>query len=235
VTAEPERFDEAVEWFAARFPITEQLSEALGDYAGERGWTIAGVAQLDVVNDVHASLTRAIESGIPFEEWRAEVRDKLTAAWGRPNSPRIETIFRNATSQSYNAGRWRQMHEPSVLALRPFGMFDGVDDSRQSPICRAWDGKILPLEEFAARDACPQLHHRCRSSIRSMRAAEAERRGVTTTPPTEQADEGFGREPTGPPWQPKQDTYPAALWSSYQDKAQDLRENSKRRIAKPTE
>ena len=223
VTAEPSRFDEAVEWFAGRFPTTEETAAEIDGYAEQRAFKIAGVAQLEVVQQVHESLTDAIATGIPFEEWQRQIRDDLTKAWGRPDSHRIETIFRNANQQSYNAGRWRQMHHPDVVGLRPYGFFDGVVDSRQTDICRNWDGTILPLEEFAQRGACPQLHHRCRSNIRSITEREAKRRGgVTAEVPTDTADAGFGQAPTEADWQPDPSKYDPGLFATYEAKRQTL-------------
>lgn len=228
LSAEPSRFDDAVKWFSARFPVTEEIANELGDYAGPRAWKIAGVTQLDVVQEVHSSLTAAIASGIPLEEWKKSIEKTLTESWGRKDSHRIETIFRNSTQQAYNAGRWRQMHDPVVLALRPYGMFDGVDDSRITPVCKAWDGTVLPLEQFAAQGACPQLHHRCRSQIRSIRESEAKRRGITTTPPTETASEGFGAAPDLSDWQPDPTKYDPALFATFTAKQAEIAEQAKR-------
>jgi SPP1 gp7 family putative phage head morphogenesis protein len=228
VSAAASKFAEAVSWFGNRLPVTDQLAAELGAYTGPRAFTIAGVTQLDVVNDVHRSLERAIADGIPFDEWKAEVQDKLTKAWGRKDSARIETIFINANQQAYNAGRWAQMTDPAVLPLRPFGFFDGVADSRQSPICRECDGTILPLSDPWWATHSPQLHHRCRSQIRTLRESDARRRGVTAAPPTKDADEGFGLTPTLSGWAPEPQKYPPDLWSEYQRKAAEIEASATR-------
>lgn len=233
VTAEPERFEEAISWFADRFPLTEELAAELADYAGPRAWTIAGVTQLEVVQFVHDELERAIADGIPFEEWQKTVEPRLTEAWGRRDSARMQTVFINATQQSYNAGRWAQMTDPSVLSLRPYGLYDSVVDDRTSPFCRAWDGVILPLEEFAARGACPQTHHRCRASIRNIRKTDADRRGgQSTTLPSERAADGFGAAPTTARWQPDQAKYEPTIWNEYQRKAAELEKSPRPRMKK---
>lgn len=229
VTTEPDRFDEAVEWFAGRFPITEELEASLGEFAGPRAWTIAGVTQLDVVQYVHSSLERAIADGVPFATWQAEVEDRLIEAWGKRDSARLETVFINATQQSYNAGRWEQMNDPDVVRFRPFGMYDAVIDDFTTVFCRNWDGKILPIQEFAQRGACPQTHHRCRAGIRSLRPSEAERRGgVSTTLPSETAAPGFGQDPSKSSWKPEPKKYDAGLFAEYERKRAELEETAKR-------
>lgn len=231
-TADVERFDDAVEWFANRFPITEELADELGDYAGPRAWTVAGVAQLDIVMQVHASILRALSRGTPFDEWKREISATLTAAWGAKNAHRIETIFRNATSQALSAGRWRQITDPDVMTLRPYGLFDAVLDARTSDICEEWDGTILPLDEFAQRGAVPQLHHRCRSQIRSITQREAFRRGVTDRLPDATAQTGFGKAPTEADWSPDSRDYSASLFAEYERKRAELERKAKRKKAK---
>lgn len=204
-TVDPDRFDEAMEEFLSRRIVSRDEADQIADYAKRRAWWISGVAQMDVVRDVHESLTRAMESGIPFEEWRDEVEEKLTAAWGRPNSHRIETIFRNATMQAANAGRWRQMHEPHVLAVRPFLQFDAVRDSVRCSICSACAGVVLTADHPWWQTHAPILHHACRCSVVSLRRETAEGKGITVSPPGVLAAKGFGVPPDlaepPKPWQ----------------------------------
>lgn len=231
-TAEPERFDEAVEWFADRFPLTTELAEQLGEYAGPRAWVIAGVTQLDIVLDVHRSLTKAIAEGTPLDQWKSEIESKLTKAWGRRNSARVETIFRNATQQSFNAGRWRQMSDPVMARLRPYARFNSITDERRTPFCKRWHGTVLHREEFARRRAVPQCHHRCRSKLDALSEREARRWGITDDVPNVQADKGFGAAPTDSEFQPDATKYPAHMFNEYQRKRDDIEEKAERRIPK---
>lgn len=234
VTAEPQRFDDAVDWFANKTPVTRDLAHQVNEYCDRRAFTIAGVAQLDVVQQAHASLVKAIEQGTPFEDWKKSVEADLTKAWGRKDGHRIETIFRNATQGSYNAGRWRQMTSPDVQLFRPYGMFDGVVDERRSAFCKAWDGVILPLQEFAARGAVPQCHHRCRSGIRNMRESEARRRMGKEAPTDVQATPGFGQPPTESEWHPDPTKYDPTLFAEYGRKRDQLKTSAKPKRLKET-
>lgn len=218
-TADPDRFDEAVEYFAGLFPVTEEIREALSEYAGERAWTIAGVAQLDIVLTVHESLLRAIELGTPLDEWKKEIADTLTEAWGKADSARLETIFRTNVQTAYNRGRWVQMTEPAMLQLRPFWMYDAILDSRTSEICRPRDRTVLPADDEWWQSNYPPLHHRCRSSVRTLRRKEAERIGVSKPPKGESPGDGFGKAPSvDQRWQPKASDYPPELWAEFERK-----------------
>lgn len=220
VTADPEEFAEASEWFRDRFPVTPDLAAKLGRYAGGRAWTISGVAQLDVVLHAYDHLLKAIENGTPFEDWQDQVEESLTKSWGEPDSARLATIFRNATQQSLNAGRYRQMTDPEVKDLRPYVLLDGINDAAQSDICEKIDGTIVHIDDPWLASHHPQLHHRCRTQEVSLSAEDAERRGVTKDLPAAKADKGFGAPPddNSKPWRPEPTDYPPELFKVYEDK-----------------
>lgn len=223
VTADPDRFEEAIAWFQRRFPVTEAVLAALGEYAGERAWTVAGIAQLDVVLDVFRSIEQAIANGTPLDEWKQEMGEKLFAAWGKRDSARVETIFLTNVQKAYNAGRWRQVKDPLVVKARPFLGYDAILDGRTSPVCKRCDGTLLPADDPWWESHVPPLHHRCRSTIRSFTKREADRRGGVKRPGEDtedsQPDEGFGAAPTvEPDWEPDLDKYPAELRKAFQGK-----------------
>ena len=235
ITAEPLRFDEAVDAFASKVPLTEDLISELAEHAGPRAWTIAGVTQLEVVQFVHGSLEKAIADGVPFETWQAEVDDALTKAWGKRDSPRMLTVFINANQGAYNAGRYAQQTDPEMLKLRPFGMYDSVVDGGTTDFCLAWDGKILPIQEFVKRGAHPATHHRCRAGIRSMRASEVDRGGGPTPAsalPTGKAPKGWGGDPTTTRFRPEPAKYDRQLWNEYQRKAAELEKSPRAPLKK---
>lgn len=206
VTADPQRFNEAADWFLKRVVLTKDEAERLGTEAGRRAFWIGGGLQLEQIQRVFDKVGTAIEQGTAFDDWRKQVKKELR------NDAHAETVFRNATQRSLNAGRWRQMREPGVLAFRPYWLFDGIDDSRQSPICRKCNRTLLPAGHPWWSTHTPLLHHKCRSSIRNMRKLEAENRGVTNVPPVEPADQGFGLSPElEPDWKPDAGTHDAEL------------------------
>jgi hypothetical protein len=195
MTEDPARFGEAIESFAGRRVVSRDEADALEGYARKRVWWISGVAQMDVANDAHKSIQKALEDGVSFDEWKRTVGPKLQAAWGHEDAHRLLTVYRNATHQAYAAGRDRQMRSPSVLALRPFHEFVSVEDGRACEVCPTCNGTILPVGHPWWLSHSPQLHHCCRCQKRSLRRTVAERRGITVDPPDVAADEGFGLPP----------------------------------------
>ncbi len=198
ISADPEEFEEAVKEFSSRRVVSRTEADTIEEYARRRAWWISGVAQMDVVQDQFESITKAMREGTPFEAWRKEAAPKLEKAWGRKNAPWIQLIFRNANMQAYNAGRWDQMHEPHILAVRPFGMLDVVNDSRTSDVCKKFLDPpiIIPLDDPRWQRLCPPFHHGCRTGVRTLRRSTAEELGITQGNPDIKVDTGWGYPPT---------------------------------------
>ncbi|MBA2724276.1 MAG: minor capsid protein [Methylibium sp.] len=196
VSADHERFDSAVAWFTQRVPITDTEFLARAEQARRQAFWMAGVTQAEVINQVHRSLAKNIADGVPFEEWKKAIGPTLSKAWieapheGR--AARTETVHRNWIQASYNRARWEQMREPAVRKHRPYLMFDGIADQRQSPICKACHGTVLPADDPWWEAHRPPLHHRCRSGLRSLTTSRALQKGINATPPKVDAQEGFG-------------------------------------------
>lgn len=212
MTADPDEFREAVDEFASRRIVTRKEADTLEAYARKRAWWISGVAQMDVVNDVHESIVEAMRKGTSFEDWKKEIGPKIENAWGREDSFRIQTIWRNATSSAYNAGRIDQMSEPHIVSVRPYWMLDVVDDLHTSTTCKPFltPPVILPSSDPWWFTHSPPLHHRCRSGIRSLRQSVAEKKGILGTAPAVDIPDGWGVDPrqAEPPKPSERDTQP---------------------------
>lgn len=232
---DPSRFDEAVEAFTSRRVVTREEADTLEGYARQRVWWISGVVQMDIVNDAHASLLKAMDEGISFEDWKREIGPKLEAAWGHRDAHRLRTIYTNATHFSYAAGRERQQRDPAVAALRPYFEFVAVEDLSECEICAACDGVVLPIDHPWWGTHSPLMHHLCRCQKRSLRAKTALATGVTQAPPEVAAGDGFGLPPdiSEPPKPVERDKPPAYEVHSelYLKQLQDSKRRKPRKIA----
>lgn len=200
VSADPVDPEEAIAWFRSRVPLTKEEWQALQEQARRKAFTVAGVAELDLLAEAWDSLARAIEQGTPYAEWANGVRNRLEAAWGRPDGQRLEAIFRTNVQMAYSSGRWVQMEDPEFKETRPYRMYDAILDSRTTRICQERNGTVLPADDPWWQRNWPPLHFNCRSGVRSLTQAEAERRGTTERPPSAPGQEGFGLAPDASEW-----------------------------------
>lgn len=210
VSADPQRFDEACDWFLKRVVLDEADALAIGTDAGRRAFWIGNGLQLTQIQRVFDEIKKANESGEPFEEWRKRVRKELT------NDAHAETVFRNATQRALNAGRYEQMRD--VQKWRPYWMHDSVLDSRTTEQCKRLDGVTLPADHEHWKTHWPPGHHRCRRGVRSLRKSEGEKR-VTNVPPIAPSDPGFGAAPDAEPiWKPDPAKHDPALMAELKRK-----------------
>lgn len=225
----PPRFDEAVEWFHERTPLTAAEWAALEAAAQQQAFKIAGFSTAEAVGAVLVSLERSTATGESFQKWKKRMESVLVAEWGdsvaNPGA-RMETIFRNATQSAYSRGRWKQQTKPEVLKRRPYFRFISVEDPRRTLICKKCGGVILPAEHPFWLSHNPPLHHRCRSSIQSLTTKQAERLGITTKVPLAKAQKGFGLSPDNP-WSPKEKDLHPALREPYRAKKKGRKKKRK--------
>ena len=206
ITADPQRFEEAIQWLLQREVITENEATRLDEDSRQRAFWIGGGLQLAQVQRVFDELNDAVANGTPFAEFRKRVRGELE------DRAHAETVFRNATQRAYNAGRWRQMRE--VRRWRPFWKFDAILDSRTSTVCETRNGVVLHADSDWWKRNWPPLHHRCRSTVRSIRE------GTIGVPPNLPATPGWGLAPDHDPiWQPDPGKHDPALLGELEKKS----------------
>lgn len=192
VTADLGRFEEAIAWFRQRTPLTHDEVGGVEDRARMHAFWLAGGVELSAVQTVFDGIADALEKGTSVEDFKRSIREKLGDMF---RGYHLETVFRNATQAAYNTGRWYQMQDPDVRRFRPFFMYDAILDSRTTPICTTLNGTVKAADDEFWLNRWPPLHHRCRSSVRSLRRTEAERRGITQGNPDTAPQLGFGLAP----------------------------------------
>lgn len=222
ISPDPVRFDEAIAAIRRKVPMTDDVWSELEQDELEFAFTVADVAQLDLVVDVYEAIERAVRDGTTLEDFKADVGDGLEEAWGEENPARVEAIFRTNVMGAYNSGRYAAAQQ--VKDERPYWRFDGPDDSRTSkdicaPIIRA--GVILPADHPWWQTHYPPLHVNCRHRAASLTKEQAEAQGITESPPHVDVPAGFGQAPSGgggSDWAPDPEDYPGELGADLDDR-----------------
>lgn len=192
-------FKEAIDWHRQREPLTDEEWRKRQDWYRRRSFTVANVAQLDLVSDVHRAIENAVADGTTLDDFKKEIGERLQAAWGADvKNPawRLEVIFRQGTLSAYGAGRYYQANDPTVLKRRPFwGLEVVVDDRTTKEICKPLVGTVLPANDPWWRVHVPPLHMLCRTALTTYTEEQAKKRGITAKPSMEPVQDGFGLAP----------------------------------------
>lgn len=194
----PTAFEDALRFFQKRMVMTDAEALKLGADASYQAFWIGGGLQVEAVGKVFDELEQALAAGESFEDFKKRVPGIFSS------DAHAQTVFRNATQQSYASGRFWQMADPEVVAARPYWMHDSVLDSGTTHQCRTLHGKVFPIEHPHWRTHYPPGHHQCRRGIRNLTKRAAEKRGIETeTPEGVTVPEGWGRlPPARPVWKP---------------------------------
>ena len=185
----------ALEYFKAK---GLQPTFAWQDMVGEEhlhAFTVANMADTDLLADVYDAVEEAIASGTPLQEFIDELRPKMQAKgwWGSQpmkdpltgqlvqattGTPwRLATIYRTNMQSAYAVGNWEQITEQADVA--PLLLYDAVDDGRTRPEHAQWDDILLPVTAKFWRTHYPPNGWNCRCGVIQLTKAEAEEFGYT--------------------------------------------------------
>lgn len=213
--ADTDRFEEALAWFRRRIPtLTAKKYSQMTARARNQAFKVAGVTNMDVLQDVFDALEKAIANGETLHDFRNRIGTKIATEWGHPDSPRVETIFRTNVQLAYSGGRERVFQDDDVRSAFPFAMYSAVMDSRTSPICRPLNGTILPVTHPWWNSHTPPLHFRCRATKVPLTAKQAGRFGTIEKPPRVSPQAGFGGDPLAG-WKPDLSRFDPSLRKAF--------------------
>lgn len=154
-------FQEAVDYQRDRVAMPRSSYDELSAEAALRAFTIAGLTRQDALETAHQLATQAIAEGLTHGEFLDALGDLLDSQDGVILSPRrLELIAQNNTAAAYAAGRYRQLHDPELLALRPYLQYPlGPNDSLTSQICLRLEGLVARADHPVWQHISPPNHH----------------------------------------------------------------------------
>lgn len=184
---------EALAFFRAKGYVTSFAWQDTWQEEHDRAFTVAKMANVDLLRDVRDAVDKAIAEGQTFQQFREAIEGRLVQAgwWGKGEmtdpltgekrlvqlgSPRrLRTIFRTNMQTAYAAGHWQQIQESKAQA--PMLMYDAVDDDRTRPEHAAWDGTILPVDDPWWQTHMPPNGWNCRCGVIQLGTDQAKEMG----------------------------------------------------------
>lgn len=187
----PER---AVEYFRSRGLRIGASWQETAQAVRAGAFSVAAVTRADVLQDIRASIDRAVAEGITYQDWLKTLRPQLAAkGWlgrnvtdpatgeilpGRGLRPRhLETVFRTNTQAAYMAGRYKAMVENSDR--RPNWMYVAVLDNRTRPRHRSLNGRVFRWDDPAWSALYPPNGYNCRCRVRALTDDEMTAEGLS--------------------------------------------------------
>lgn len=186
----PER---ALEFFRAKGLTTSFAWQDLLHEEHDHAFTVAKMADLDLLADVRRLIDRGLAEGWSRQQFINRLRPELERRgwWGRAEmtdpdtgetklvqlgSPRrLKTIFDTNLRTAYAAGHWAAIEKNAADA--PYVMYSAVLDARTRPAHRAWNGLVLRWDDPWWQTHTPPNGWNCRCSVIQLSARDLARMG----------------------------------------------------------
>lgn len=164
--------------------------------AHQDAFTVAKAMSMDVLEDIRAEVTLAMEEGIPLAEFQARLAPRLQARgwWGKrevtdPKSGkkkdawlgtpwRLNTIYQTNLQTHYQCGRFRRMTRPALKNQKPYWQYIAVMDGSTRAAHRALHGKILRVDDRLWQTHYPPNGYNCRCTVRALSEADLKDAGL---------------------------------------------------------
>ena len=159
-------FAEQLAFFRNKLKLPSSAWDDIMQAAHDRAFIVAGAAQADLVNDLHGAIAKSIENGTGLDAFRKDfnaivLKNGWTGWTGEGSAAgqawRTRIIYQTNMATSYAAGRYQQLTDPGLLAIRPYWRYvhaDGVAHPR--PLHLAWNGIVLRYDHvFWQTHFCP--------------------------------------------------------------------------------
>ncbi len=172
------------------YNLTFNYEEMLHE-AHHKAFTVAKITKLDLLKDIHKSLDKARQSGIPFEQWKKEIVPTLQKKswWGGQKltdpktgekkdvyigSNRLKTIFYTNARVSYNVGRATHQYSlPNAKYLR----YIAILDSKTRKSHKKLHGLVMHRDSPFWKKNYPQNGWNCRCSTQAYSLEQVTERG----------------------------------------------------------
>lgn len=201
-------FEEQIDFLRKKLRLPSERWTDIQRSAHDRAFMVSGAAQADLLHDLHQAVLDAAKQGAGLEAFKKDflriVQKHGWAGWtgddraidpatGLPTGNggagvawRLKIIYSTNMSQSYWAGRYRQMTDPDMLAVRPYWRYIHSELSRDPrPHHMAWHGLTLKHDHpFWQTHFAPNgWGCKCRIEAVSKREGEAAARAGLGDPP----------------------------------------------------
>ena len=225
-------FDEAVDYFKERVPVTAREFYKIADGYRNLAFTVSGYTKAQILKKFYDEILAAIEEGNTFSEFRANMNEFLESeGYEGLTPPQADNIFRTNIQTAYNVGHYEKMSSPAVAALRPYWQYNAVNDSHTRPSHLAMDGRVFPADSPVWDTWFPPNGFRCRCTVTTLSQRQVENQGLkveTETPRAGELADGrfvnimpdpqFANNPAKVRFQPDLKDYPEPLVKAYQQR-----------------
>ena len=188
---------QAIRFFTSKLPLTPDQFSRLEGAARARAFTVAGVAEEDLLGKIFTGLKRSLRRGETFRDFQAGVDELFTrAGFTGPEPWHLRTVFQTNIQSAYQAGRYHGQAE--AAGERPYFRYSAVGDKRTRPEHAAMDGRIYAANDPIWQRWYPPNGFNCRCTVTTLSMDEVRDDGLTVEAdplPGIEPDQGWEHNP----------------------------------------
>lgn len=121
---------------------------------------------IKVTERILNSLQNNLSEGGTFKEWKKDIDGIADKAGLAEDGWYAANVYRTNMATFYSAGEYNQQIEN--IQNKPYWLYNGISDSRQSKICQELDGKVYKADDEIWGRIYPPNHHMCRSKVTAL-------------------------------------------------------------------
>ncbi|MFZ6675388.1 phage minor head protein [Undibacterium sp. Xuan67W] len=147
-------FNEQLAFFKQKLNLPSERWDDIMHAAHDKAFMVAGAQNADLLADLHAAVSKAIDQGLGLDAFRKDFKALVAkhgwSGWTGEDSKagvawRTKVIYQTNMSTSYAAGRWQQLNDPDLLKATPYWRYKHSDSVlTPRPLHVSWDGLTLP-------------------------------------------------------------------------------------------
>jgi uncharacterized protein with gpF-like domain len=143
-------FAEQIDFFKQKVNLPTESWTDLWQGMHARAFVVAGAMREGLLIDLRGAVDKAINKGTTLAEFRKDfdaLVEKNGWTYNGGRNWRTQVIYDTNLRQSYNTGREKQMADPELRKLRPYGLYKHGDSIVPRPEHLAWNNTVLPLDD----------------------------------------------------------------------------------------
>lgn len=231
ITDEEIKFEEAINYFKDKVPVTSQAFYKISKEYRTLAFTVSGYTKIQVLKKFYDELLIALEEGTTMREFKEQMNEFLEKkGYEGLSNFQADNIFRTNIQTAYQVGHYEQMTSPEVLRLRPYWQYDAVNDRKTRLSHRAMDGRVYRADDPIWDIWYPPNGFRCRCGVKTLSERQVKERGlkVETEIPVAGVAEGkfttilpdkdFDTNPAKIKFNPDLEGYPKSLKKAFEER-----------------
>lgn len=196
------KFEEAIAYALNKKPILFEQIDEINDKVKNNCFWIKKSTEITTTEKVLKELQKTLDKGGTFKEFMLGIDSVVDKVGMGTNGWYASNVYRTNMMTFYNSGVYKQQMDS--IEDRPYLLYDGVADNRQSKICQELNGKIYKATDPIWARIYPPNHFGCRSSVVGLSKEDVEAFGLTILSPTKVIKEmdlgGFEGNPFDSYW-----------------------------------